>query len=113
MGEMKTTRRDFLKFGLSGLALAGCGGSDPMVTPAGNCLQNGTGVTIQSNHGHVLAVSKAEVAAAADKTYDITGTAGHSHTVTVTAANFAALARNEAVTVISSVTVHTHTVNIT
>jgi hypothetical protein len=72
---------------------------------------NGTSVNIAGNHGHVLMVSKAEVTAAADKTYDITGTAAHSHSVTVTAANFATLASNQSVSLTStSGGNHTHSI---
>lgn len=35
------------------------------------------------NHGHVLTVSFADVAAGAEKTYELAGTAGHPHTVTL------------------------------
>ncbi|HEY0254550.1 MAG TPA: hypothetical protein VGC41_23645, partial [Kofleriaceae bacterium] len=52
---------------------------------------NGTAVQIAANHGHVLVVSKADVAAGVDKTYDITGNATHAHSVTLTAADFAKL----------------------
>jgi hypothetical protein len=69
---------------------------------AGNCLANGTSVTIATNHGHVLVVSKADVAAGADKTYHIMGTALHDHTVSVTAAQFATLAANSGIAVTSS-----------
>jgi hypothetical protein len=37
------------------------------------------------NHGHVLTVSFADVTAGAEKTYDLAGTAGHPHTVTLAA----------------------------
>ena len=41
---------------------------------------------IGANHGHVMMVSMADVNAAANKTYNIMGTALHDHTVMVTAA---------------------------
>jgi hypothetical protein len=37
------------------------------------------------NHGHVLAVSFADVTEGAEKTYKFTGTSGHSHAVTLSA----------------------------
>jgi hypothetical protein len=43
------------------------------------------------NHGHVLAVSVADVLAGVPKTYDINGTSGHSHEVTLSAEDFKTL----------------------
>jgi hypothetical protein len=115
------TRKEF--FGsLAALAggivvLAACGSGDNKGTDAsstaGNCLANGTAVTILTNHGHVMMVSKADVAAGVDKTYDIMGTADHTHSVTVTAANFATLATNQMVMQESTVTdAHMHGIQI-
>jgi hypothetical protein len=123
---MSMTRKEFfgtmIKYaaGIVGLATvtaaSGCG-SDPAPADApgsvGNCLANGTTVTIAANHGHVMMVTKAEVMAAADKTYDIMGTAAHTHSVTVTAANFGTLAGNHAINVTSTVGGgHTHDVTV-
>jgi hypothetical protein len=71
-------------------------------------------VTITANHGHVLIVSKADVMAGVDKTYDIMGTALHTHSVTITAAMFATLAANTAggVMTTSSVTLHSHPITV-
>ncbi len=113
------TRRDFLKITFAtagGVLIAACGsGANPadMSSPP-DCQANGTNPMIAGNHGHVLNVSKADVTAAADKTYDISGTAGHAHNVTVTAADFAKLKLNQSVQVTSTSTnAHTHTVTIT
>jgi hypothetical protein len=43
------------------------------------------------NHGHALVVSPADVLAGVPKTYDITGTSGHLHEVTLSADDFKAL----------------------
>jgi hypothetical protein len=79
---------------------------------ASACIQNGTSVNIVANHGHVLVVSKEDVAAAQAKTYDIMGTADHTHTVSITAAMFAQLASDQAImtqsTVNTSATFGTH-----
>ena len=97
---MSMTRKEFLgtMLGAAGAAaLAGCGGDDGGGTDssiARNCAMNGTSVSIDANHGHVLMVTASDVAAGVEKTYDITGTAAHSHMVTVTAANFATLQSN-------------------
>ena len=41
---------------------------------------------ISQNHGHVFAVSIDDVGAAVDRTYDLSGTSGHKHEVTLTKA---------------------------
>ena len=74
-----------------------------------NCLDNGTTIAISSNHGHALVVSKEDIAAGVEKIYDITGGAGHSHSVTISAAQFAELAGNTSIEVVSTSAGHTHT----
>jgi hypothetical protein len=116
---MSMTRKEFLATlagaaGIATLATA-CGGGGGTADSAtvGNCLQNGTNVTIGTNHGHVLVVSQADVAAGVDKTYDIMGTALHTHSVMVTAALFAKLATNMAISVTSSTTdAHNHSITV-
>ncbi len=82
-------------------------------SPAASCSMNGTSVAIGSNHGHTMTVSKAEVAAAVEKTYDIQGTSAHPHSVTVTAADFAKLANNMDVVVMSTTnSMHSHSVTV-
>jgi hypothetical protein len=78
---------------------AGQGGSGG--NPTAQCV-GGADVEIEDNHGHTLVVSEADVAAAADKTYDIEGGADHAHTVEITAAQFAQLAAGEEVVIESS-----------
>ncbi|HEY5949888.1 MAG TPA: hypothetical protein VIV40_30550 [Kofleriaceae bacterium] len=116
------TRKQFLgtMIGAAGAAaLVGCGGDDGGGGLDGaitrNCAMNGTSVTIESNHGHVLVVSSSDVTTGADKTYDIMGTATHTHSVTVTAADFAKLQSNANASVMVTSTVggaHTHAVTI-
>lgn len=86
---------------------------DAPVVP-GNCLQNGTNVAIGTNHGHTMAVSKADVMAGVDKTYDIKGASAHFHNVTVTAAMFAMLQQNTTVMTVSDVgdSAHTHAITV-
>jgi hypothetical protein len=94
--------------GSGGAGQGGAGGG-----ASASCLDNGTNVTIGGNHGHALTVSKDDVAAGVDKTYDIMGASGHTHSVTVTAADFALLAGNTTVMVTStSGAQHTHTCTI-
>ncbi len=50
---------------------------------------------VGSNHGHVLVVSPDDIAAGVDKTYEVKGSAGHNHRVTVTAADFRAIAAGQ------------------
>lgn len=120
---MSMTRKQFLgtMFGVAGAAvLAGCGGDDDgggsdAAVATRSCTDNGTSVAIAANHGHVMMVSAADVSAGVDKTYDITGSATHSHSVTVTAANFASLQSNPDGSVVVESTsggAHTHTVTI-
>lgn len=110
---MNVTRKTFLVQLLGGgWALAGCGGGgDAMVAvPAP---QKGTcGATISGNHGHVLAVPTADLSSAVDVTYDIQGSADHSHTVTFTAAMLASLKAGNMVSAVSTTTLsHNHAIN--
>ncbi|WP_273566657.1 hypothetical protein [Maribacter halichondriae] len=78
-----------------------------------DCGANGTNSSIGGNHGHTLVVSKADVAAGAEKTYSIQGSSGHDHTVTLTAANFTTLMNNSAISVVSSNDdSHTHSISV-
>lgn len=97
-----------LGFGLSAWA-AGCDdGDDGDGGEGSTCLSEGVLVAIVDNHNvlggdHELTVSATDVVAGVDKTYDIRGdNTGHTHTVTVSAEDFAALAVGTSVTLISS-----------
>jgi hypothetical protein len=57
---------------------------------------------IGRNHGHVFTISAADVIAGVDKTYDLSGTSGHPHAVTVTAADFKNLGAGQLVRLVSS-----------
>ncbi len=85
---------------------------DAPPTSTASCSANGTVVAIAANHGHVLVVSKADVAAGTQKMYSIQGGSQHDHTVTVTAAQFAMLAANTSVSTVSSATGHTHSITV-
>ncbi|MBX7152963.1 hypothetical protein K1X84_15150 [bacterium] len=124
----KITRVDFLKMCVALLAMAGLGkwviacsggggngdedpdGGGP--TPQPDCLNAGTNVSIGSNHGHTLTVPKVDVAEGGQKTYDITGSSGHSHIVTLTATHFASLASNQSVVVATTGGPHTHQITV-
>lgn len=122
---MKITRKEFLgrliqgAAGLAGVAvIAGCSSSSESSPDAGggavSCTTNGTAITIGTNHGHVMMVSKQDVSAGVAKSYDIRGTADHTHTVMVTAAMFTMLESNTSITTASvpDSTGHTHQVTV-
>ncbi len=102
---MSTTRKDFLRVivtlgGASALtALAGCSSSsdsgpstgDTGTAPTDTGTKADTGGSCGSiagdfdfNHGHVLDMPVADLTATGDKTYDIHGTATHTHSITFT-----------------------------
>lgn len=102
---------------LPALSIIGCSSSDdgpvtPDPDPSGvDCLANGTGITIGSNHGHTLVVSKEDVNAGVEKTYSIQGSSGHDHIVTLSAANFTSLKNKTTISVTSTNDAdHTHSV---
>lgn len=108
-----TTRREIL-FALAALALLpACGDDDASPTDGGGSCSRTTS-SIDSNHGHVLAVSGADVAAGAARTYDIMGSAGHTHSVTLSASDFAAL-QSAGMVVVTSATGsgHMHAITVT
>jgi hypothetical protein len=117
------TRKEFLGSlvkgvaGTAGLAalVTACGGgaSAGADSPSASCTMNGTTDTIASNHGHVLTVAKADVVAGVDKTYDIMGSASHTHSFTVTAAMFTLLQGNHTAMATTTTTLaHTHDITI-
>jgi hypothetical protein len=119
---MNLTRKEFFSTvvtavaGAAGAAwLAGCGSSDDDDdgSNGGDCLTNGTRITIADNHGHTLTVSKADVMMGAAHTYDITGTGGHTHMVTISAGAFGMLASNQSVMTVSTTgDNHTHGITV-
>jgi hypothetical protein len=131
---MGITRKRFLQ-GAAGatvvLLIQGCGGGGGggggmAATTGGGAYGGGmvaqpTGCganAISNNHGHALAIPVADLDATTDMTYSIAGTAGHDHTITLTAAQLATLKGGGTVTVTSTVTnaptfgSHAHTVTV-
>ena len=115
---MHSTRRTFIQSTLvltvGAAALAACE-DDSGGTPNGQ--DGGTPAaltaTINGNHGHVLVVTAADLSEGVEKSYNIAGSAGHSHSVTVTAAQFATLRDDGAVTVQSTTsTGHSHSITV-
>ena len=85
----------------------------PPPTNPKDCLANGTTSSIGSNHGHTLTVSKTDVENGVEKTYNILGSASHSHEVTLSAANFSSLKDASSIQVSStSGDGHTHSVSV-
>ena len=91
MNEVDLGRRRFtlasalaLLAGVS-VTITACGGSSsPGPTgpsDGGNSGNGGVAGTISSNHGHVARITGAELTAGGALSLDISGTAGHPHTV--------------------------------
>jgi hypothetical protein len=57
---------------------------------------------IGRNHGHAFPIGMSDVTAGLDKTYDLSGTSGHPHSVTVTADDFKRMRKGEVVRLASS-----------
>jgi hypothetical protein len=69
--------------------------------------------TIGSNHGHVMTISASDLELTAPKTYNIQGSAAHSHSVTLTVASFATIRMHGQVMVTSTNGAnHTHSVTV-
>jgi hypothetical protein len=104
MDPKTLTRKQFLgtAAGLLGLAVA-CGddgGTEGDTGDMEGCTMDPS-ITIGGNHGHALTVPVADVEAAEDATYTLTG-ADHEHTLIVTAGHFEILVDAGTVTVQSS-----------
>ena len=118
---MDVSRKRFIETVASGGALllfSSCGGGgsgygsgaggNPM--PASSCTPD-----IAGNHGHVLAIAVADLDSGIDKTYNIQGSATHSHNVTFTVAQLRQLKAGDGVSVMStpgSSDGHTHEVTV-
>jgi hypothetical protein len=95
---------------VAGVLTAACGGDDD---------DDGNGsasckAAIGTNHGHSMSLSAADVMAGVDKTYDIQGSSAHSHTVDISAEEFAGMTAGTVLSVTSSTDAgHAHEVTIT
>ena len=109
---MTLTRKTFLvQLAGSAWVLSGCGGggsdSGGTVQPASGC-----SAAIAGNHGHALTIPTADLNSVVDMTYDIHGTADHTHTVTFTAAQLAQLKAGTSINVTTSTTLaHNHAIS--
>lgn len=95
---------------MAGVLTAACGGGDDDDDKSGSSCTT----AIATNHGHTMTVSNAEIMAGAAKTYDIQGSSAHSHTVQLSADDFADLTAGSVFVVTSSEDAgHSHDVTIT
>ena len=113
---MMMTRKQFLKSvaGAAGAAVVvGCGGdSGGGIDAPGMCTTPLT--TISANHGHTLTIPFADVTAGVDKAYMLSVDPGHTHMVTITAAQFVMIKAQTAVQSNTTVTnAHMHTITVT
>jgi hypothetical protein len=97
---MAISRKAFLVQLLpAGWGLSGCGGGgggDAMPS-SGQC-----SAAIAGNHGHALAVPRSDLDSTTDRSYDIQGSAVHTHMVTFSVAQLAMLKAGQAVSVTST-----------
>ena len=123
-GSSLLDRREFtLQAALALLAgttitVAGCGGSGSPTgaSPGASGGQGNTGApgstdvsgAISGNHGHVAAITAAQIAAGNTIMLTITGAADHPHTVELTAADLGRLRSNQSVSKDSSSTAAHH-----
>ena len=101
----------------SATASAGDAGKDPGGAPPADARKNDAPpafsrviARVGKNHGHELTVAFADVMAGAEKTYEIRGTAGHGHTVTLTAGDMKSLQKGDVLRTVSSRGLHAHRV---
>ena len=111
---MNVTRKAFLvQLAGSAWTLAGCGGGGdsgaaPVSAPAGGTCA----AAISGNHGHTLTIAAADLNSLVDISYDIHGTADHTHSVTFTAAMLASLKAGNPVSATTSTTLaHNHQIS--
>jgi hypothetical protein len=114
---MTMTRKEFLHTvaGAAGLAaVVGCGGSDDKTVdaPPGVCTTPVAAVATADGHSHTVTVPIADVNAGVEKTYTLSDV-GHTHMITITAAQFTMIKAMTPVTVTSTnSTTHNHMVMI-
>jgi hypothetical protein len=94
------------------ISISGCGGSDSPTSPGGGGGGAGgaTG-SISANHGHTATITAAQLSAGTDIVLDISGSAGHPHTVALLGAEVMSIANRQRVSKSSSTNdAHNHTV---
>lgn len=112
---MSIDRKTFLLQLTSAGWLLGCGGgggysggSPAPATGSGS----GCSATINGNHGHELTITAADLDSTTAMTFDIRGSADHTHSVTFTAAQLAQLKAGNTVDVTTTTTLaHEHAIS--
>lgn len=119
---MDISRKRFVEAMASGSAVllfTSCGGGSDYNggTPAPAPAPGGTSCSpavISDNHNHALVIAKSDLNSTTAMTYDIHGTADHTHSVTFSATQLAQLKSGLTVSMSSSVTLsHDHTITVT
>lgn len=114
---MDISRKRFVETVVGGSALLlfhGCGGGGSYNGGTPPMQANGCSPDILGNHGHVLTIPVTDLDSTTPKTYDIHGTADHTHSVTFSAMQLGQLKAGTMVSVTSTVTmVHSHVINVT
>lgn len=115
---MESSRREFVRllvYASAGAAVTGCG-MDEGSGGTPSCADFGARASaIAGNHGHVLAVPKADFVAPATHTYSIMGTADHDHEITLTGTQLMDIAAGmsvQAVTTDGGTPAHSHSVTV-
>jgi hypothetical protein len=124
MSKTDISRREFTAASVMALlagvtvTISACGGGSnpggptPIPTPTPTPAPSGDKVgVVSANHGHVATVTGAQITAAGAVSLDIHGTADHTHTVELTAAQVQQIGAGTQVAMISSTnSSHDHTV---
>ena len=84
------------------IAIAACDSDDPASLTVGSGGSSGRTGSISNNHGHVAALSSAELTAGNAVTLDIRGAADHTHTVPLSGAEIVQIRTGQRVTATSS-----------
>jgi hypothetical protein len=91
-------------------------GATPSATPintSGTTPSAGCGSIFDFNHGHVLTILRSDLDSTTVVSYDIRGSADHTHTVTLTVVQLATLKTGASVTVTSTTTdYHQHVITV-
>ncbi|WP_375324299.1 hypothetical protein [Flagellimonas sp. GZD32] len=79
-----------------------------------DCASNGAeALSISSNHGHTLVVSKEDIENGTERDYSIMGSSPHNHTVRLTSNHFNSLKSNDQIVVTSTTEDgHSHSVTV-
>lgn len=98
----------------TGTSQASTSGNTTVATTTGGMLTCNSDIANNHPQAHTIEVTPADVEAGVEKLYDIMGASMHTHSVTVTAADFTTLAGGGSVMITSTMGgQHTHVVTVT